>query len=400
MIERISNYFYEFGIKAVDNGHCNRCDGFNTKKDFRGIEYCLDCFLYKEVNSSMYLIRKLRKANKKKHELNLGFDLSVLQKTGSAFLLDNYLNGKNSFLQAVCGAGKTEMVLEVIVEALNKDKRVAFVIPRVEIIKQVTLRIKSYMPNTKVCSLYGGVLFDESFDLIILTPQQLIRFYQEFDLMIIDEVDAFPFVDNLFLERLVNKSTSKKSQYIYMSATVSSKYKKQIENEELAFHMIPRRFHNQDLAVPIFIQADNFQDLRIIDTIKSLNETTKKMIIYLPSIKMGMLFKDYLLELNIDCNLITSETKYKASVLKDFERSKFKVLVSTTILERGVTFNDVNVIVIEAANKVYNEATLIQIAGRVGRSGDDGIVLFFSREKSDAMIKARRKIVEFNKRKI
>ena len=58
-----------------------------------------------------------------------------------------------------------------------------------------------------------------------------------------------------------------------------------------------------------------------------------------------------------------------------------------------------NVIVIEAANKVYNEATLIQIAGRVGRSGDEGIVLFFSSEKSDAMITSRRKIVEFNKRK-
>ena len=66
MIERISNYFYESGIKAVDNGHCNRCDGNNTKKDFSGVEYCLDCFLYKEVNSSMYLIRKIRKTSQKK----------------------------------------------------------------------------------------------------------------------------------------------------------------------------------------------------------------------------------------------------------------------------------------------------------------------------------------------
>ncbi|PKK94884.1 MAG: hypothetical protein CVV60_04165 [Tenericutes bacterium HGW-Tenericutes-5] len=399
MIERISNYFCDFGIKAVDKGHCNRCDGYNTKKDFRGVEYCLDCFLYKEVNSSMYLIRRIRKTSQKKHELNLGFDLSDLQKTGSNFLVENYSNGKDSFLQAVCGAGKTEMVLEVIVEALNKGNRIAFVIPRVEIIKQVALRIQSYLPYTKVCSLYGGVRFDEAFDLIILTPQQLIRFYQEFDLMIIDEVDAFPFVDNLFLERLVKKSSNEKSLFIYMSATVSLKYKKLIEENYLAFHMIPRRFHNQDLAVPIFVQADSYQDIRIIETIKSLNETTKSMIVYLPSIKMGKVFKEYLTGLNINCDLITSEIKYKASVLKDFERGKFKVLISTTILERGVTFHNVNVIVIEAANKVYNEATLIQIAGRVGRSGDEAIVLFLSKEKSDAMVKARRKIVEFNKKK-
>ncbi|HPD99635.1 MAG TPA: helicase-related protein [Bacillota bacterium] len=398
MIERVSKHFYEHGIKAVENGRCKRCNSFNTKMDFRGVEYCLDCYTFKEINSSHYLIRRMRTFKKVVHELELGFELSESQNRGSNFLLMNFTEGKDSFLHAVCGAGKTEMVLKVILEALNKNLSVAFVIPRVEIIKQVYIRISLYLPNTKVSYLYGGANLDESFHLLVTTPQQLIKFYQEFDLLIIDEIDAFPFVDNPFLERLIDKAKKDKARFIYMSATLSKKYEQKIEKKELEYHLIPRRFHKKDLCVPLFVQADDFKSERIIKYITTLIDNNKGLIIYLPSINKGKVFKDYLEGLKINCGLISSETKYKAIVLKDFINGNFKVLISTTILERGVTFNNVNVIVIETDNKVYNEATLIQIAGRVGRSGDDGMVVFFAREKSSAMIKARNKIIEFNRR--
>ena len=398
MIERIVNYFSEIGVKAVENGKCRRCTGVNTKKNFRGIEYCLDCFLFKEVNSSMFLIRRLGNHRQVLHELNLNFELSKSQKLGSEFLKINYLNNKDSFLHAVCGAGKTEMVLQVIVEALSNKKSVAFVIPRVEIIKQVSFRISNYLKNTKVVYFYGGVKLDETFDILITTPQQLIKFYKEFDLMIIDEVDAFPFINNPFLERLIEKASKESCRFVYMSATLSDKYNKMIQRKILEYHLIPRRFHNKDLAVPMLIQVNDFFSDAFFYRIKELIDNTKSLIIYLPSINKGKVYKEYLDKLNIRCGLISSETKYKAIVLKDFVNGNFKVLISTTILERGVTFDNVNVIVIEASNKVYNEATLIQIAGRVGRSGDDGLVVFFSKEKSIAMIRARKKIIEFNER--
>lgn len=396
MIERISSYFYEYGVKAVEKGRCNRCGGDNTKMDFRGIEYCLDCYTFKEVNSTLYLVRKIRTVKRVFHELDLGFELSESQKYGSNFLVKNFIEEKDSFLHAVCGAGKTEMVLQVIVEALNRNLSVAFVIPRVEIIKQVQLRISTYLPKTKVVSLYGGLRLEESFHLLVSTPQQLIKFYREFDLLIIDEIDAFPFVDNPFLERLIDKAKKDTARIIYMSATVSKKYEKKIESKELEYHLIPRRFHKKDLCVPLFVQVSDFQSERVNKYITTLLDNFKGLIIYLPSINKGKIYKDYLEGLKISCGLISSETKYKGIVLKDFINGNFRVLISTTILERGVTFHNVNVIVIEANNKVYNEATLIQIAGRVGRSGDDGMVIFFGEEKSDAMIKARKKIIEFN----
>ena len=43
------------------------------------------------------------------------------------------------------------------------------------------------------------------------------------------------------------------------------------------------------------------------------------------------------------------------------------LLVTTTILERGVTISNVAVAVLGAENPVFDEAALVQISGRVGR---------------------------------
>ena len=99
---------------------------------------------------------------------------------------------------------------------------------------------------------------------------------------------------------------------------------------------------------------------------------------------------------NYYVELITSETKFTKSIIKDFIRKNIQILVSTTILERGVTFKDISVIVLEADSKVFNESTLIQIAGRVGRLDDDGEVIFLSKYQSKAMTEAKRKIIAFN----
>ena len=52
--------------------------------------------------------------------------------------------------------------------------------------------------------------------------------------------------------------------------------------------------------------------------------------------------------------------------------------MTTTILERGVTFPHVQVIVVAADDRIYTTPSLVQIAGRVGRSKDDkeGNVIF------------------------
>jgi len=397
MYERVINFYTRNSIRAIEE-KCNRCNGDNIMIDYNEIKYCLDCYQFQEINSEKFLLREFRQVNDIKPELVLKFKLSSQQNLGSKFLENCYKKRKNAFLQAVCGAGKTEIVLSTILTALTLGERVCFIVPRVEIIKQVSERMKSYFPKTKILTLFGGNNIVDDSPLVISTPQQLIKFYQEFDLIIIDEVDAFPYINNPFLDRLVQKSKKLNAIEFQMSATITKKITSLINNN-FEYYLIAQRYHNRDLAIPKFIKSNSFFDAINLNLILKYDSNNKPLIIYVSSIKKGYILKSILNKKNINVAIITSESKYKKTLIKDFQNLKYTTLISTTILERGVTFPRVNVLVLEADQEIFNEATLIQIAGRVGRNLDEGEIIFSSKFISDEMVKAKKTILEFNRRK-
>jgi len=397
MYERIINEKKMNTVCAIESRRCNRCYGQNIKIDEYGISHCLDCYDYNNITSLDYCLRLKRSLSHNNNVLRIGFPLTIEQKNGSQFLVNCYKKRKNALLQAVCGAGKTEMTLELIKLFLDEGKTVGFVIPRVEIIKQVFKRMKSYFPFTSVSCLYGGCILVMDSPFIILTPQQLIKFYQEFDLIIVDEVDAFPFKDNLFLERLVNKSKRDDAMLVYMSATISDKYKKMIDNGELAYFLLAKRYHELPLPIPEFIQSSGLVNKKVFTIINLLQKENRGLIIYVSSIKKATKLQKIMSIEGYSVQAITSETADKNFVLKLFSRRELNILISSTILERGVTFKNVDVIVLQSEKEVFNQSSLIQIAGRVGRMGDDGRVIFFASTISKEMIAAKKAIMEFNK---
>ncbi|MDA9733348.1 ATP-dependent DNA helicase RecG [Candidatus Pelagibacter sp.] len=73
----------------------------------------------------------------------------------------------------------------------------------------------------------------------------------------------------------------------------------------------------------------------------------------------------------------------KNLILNNFLKNKFKILVSTTIIEVGIDFPNANVIVIENANK-FGLSQLHQLRGRVGRGDKDSTcILMFKSNLSD-----------------
>ena len=83
------------------------------------------------------------------------------------------------------------------------------------------------------------------------------------------------------------------------------------------------------------------------------------------------------------------ESNEKEKVLEKFLQKKYKILVSTTIIEVGIDFPNANVIVIENANK-FGLSQLHQLRGRVGRGEKQATcILMF---KSNLSENARKRI--------
>ena len=73
----------------------------------------------------------------------------------------------------------------------------------------------------------------------------------------------------------------------------------------------------------------------------------------------------------------------KEIILDNFLKNKFKILVSTTIIEVGIDFPNANVIIIENANK-FGLSQLHQLRGRVGRGDkDSSCILMFKSNLSE-----------------
>ncbi|WP_440934241.1 ATP-dependent DNA helicase RecG [Candidatus Pelagibacter sp.] len=78
-----------------------------------------------------------------------------------------------------------------------------------------------------------------------------------------------------------------------------------------------------------------------------------------------------------------TDLEEKNIILNDFLNKKFKILVSTTIIEVGIDFPNANVIVIENANK-FGLSQLHQLRGRVGRGEKESTcILMFKSNLSD-----------------
>ncbi len=85
----------------------------------------------------------------------------------------------------------------------------------------------------------------------------------------------------------------------------------------------------------------------------------------------------------------------KNIILNNFLKNKFKILVSTTIIEVGIDFPNANVIVIENANK-FGLSQLHQLRGRVGRGDKDSTCILMFKNNLSENAKKRIKILKDN----
>ena len=83
----------------------------------------------------------------------------------------------------------------------------------------------------------------------------------------------------------------------------------------------------------------------------------------------------------------------KNEILNNFLKNKFKILVSTTIIEVGIDFPNANTIIIENANK-FGLSQLHQLRGRVGRGDKDSTCILMFKSNLSENAKKRIKILK------
>lgn len=342
---------------------CPRCQNDNVKQlyDINGQCYCRKCIAFKRilVNEKRTTIAKNYRIGTKIY-YNLDFNLSEKQQEISHQLLLNYQNQLNSLVLAVCGSGKTEIVYETICYALMQGHRVCFCVPRKELVKELYERIIDAFKGVSIGVLYGGRQENSDAQFIVCTMHQLYRFENNigFQLMIADEVDAFPFYGNEVLQNIFTRVCV--GHYIKLSATFN---KEDVQDEQLL--IMNRRYHNVDLPVPrCIVVPSSLQKPLALQLIKRMQ---KKCIIFVPRIADVDQCVKYFNRHALLASGVSSIHENNQQVIEQLKQNQLDVVVSTTILERGVTIEDVQVIVLNGEHDLFDSRTLIQIAGRVGR---------------------------------
>lgn len=325
---------------------------------------------------------------------------------------------KEILIWAVCGAGKTEMLFPGITYALQLGKRICIATPRADVVRELLPRFQKAFTNISIQGLYGGSIDkDGTAQLIIATTHQLLRYRHAFDLLIIDEIDAFPFHADASLPFAANRAKASQSTTIYLTATPRAQQRRQIARKKLPHFFVPIRFHGKPLPVPNLKMSFSLKkDLNkyvpptsFMRWLQNRKNPARQLLIFVPTIMLadklkGKLSESFQLEGMIEktehLTAVHASDPDREAKIGLFREKKIIVLLTTTILERGVTFPSVDVAVLDAGHTVFDEAAIVQIAGRAGRSPDDptGEVVLFHDGKTDAMVQAIQSIQLMNKR--
>ena len=358
---------------------CPRCGNEDPSWFYKGAKgwYCRRCVRFRRILVMDEPAGKYPDSPAADPEYVLRFELTKAQKRVSEEVLGKVCEGRSVLVNAVCGAGKTELVYASIYRFLKESKRVGFAISRRQVVLQVAERLRRDFPKLKVVPVCQGFTKDTKGDLIVCTAHQLYRYPSYFDLLILDEPDAYPFSGNEVLQGIAEHAVN--GPMIFLTATPDKWVRDKVKRAEIDVVDLPVRPTGHPLAVPVCRYLPGWLlPGALLKYMKAQKERGRYTIVYFPTIRECEEWAKRLKE-EYAPEVITSHTDDKDAVVDLFMEHKTHFLFATTILERGVTFPGIDIAVYKADHGVYTTSTLVQIMGRVGRDyrdpAGDGIFL-------------------------
>lgn len=286
-------------------------------------------------------------------------------------------------------------------------KRVCVATPRTDVVLELAPRLQKVFPNTFVQALYGGATVEKRYSpLIVATTHQLYRFEQAFDIVIVDEADAFPYTFDKTLQQAVYKAKKPDAPILFVTATPSDDLKDKVKKLNGGYSFIPRRYHTHPLPVPRYDTLFNYQKQIMKGKLpKKLEEWTmnrlyngEPFLIFFPTIELMEKAVVLFQKVHASIEAVYAEDSDRKDKVLALRENKVPGLLTTTILERGITIPKVQVAVVGAESGIFTSSALIQIGGRVGRSADcpTGDLVFFHHGITLQMDEARKEIMMLN----
>ena len=416
------------GIGGITRLKCSKCDDFCA--------FCKNCavlgqsssctpfFLFsnnvKAKEEDVFLKFKYLKENDKIAFLNndnyskilksTNVNLTKLQQRVSDEIFDFIFSSKSQCLVwAVTGAGKTEIMIPLICFYLSLNLNILWTTPRRDVVLELAPRLKEFFPYVDLKVLCGGSkdlwLYGK---LVISTAIQTLRFHNFFHLIIVDEVDAFPLDGNKSSELGIKRAGRNGIKYVFLTATPKESWKERINKGFFTTIILPSRYHGLNLPIPsvfvdffLYKKLENFSPIKtVVNFLDNLKKTDGQALIFVPRVldieKVVNYLKAFLDSTSVDG--VYSQDKRRNEKVLAFRQGKLTILITTTILERGVTVPRCHVLVFGAQHYIFDKASLIQIAGRVGRnlSYTKGVVWFLATQKTEAQVKAIKEIEFLN----
>lgn len=400
-------------IPVISKGRCNRCGSRVYASLPSGKRYCRGCIGLGRTVEGDFLIRNEKDFTFSKLPgggLTWAGKLTPQQEVIAQALVANFSKGRNSLVHAVTGAGKTEMLFPVLAAVLAEGKRACLATPRIDVVNELYPRFTAAFKQIKIGKYHGREYHEPHLERFALcTTHQLLKFYHAFDLLIIDEVDSFPYINNKILHFAAKNAVKAKGCRIYLTATPTADLLKEVRQGTIHILRLKRRFHGGLLPLPrekFFLRPFiNSQGLNshLASEIDKTVKSGHPLLLFVPRIEQIPLYLKALKKMPLlkekKIAGVYAEDPDRLAKVAAFRANKLQVLVTTTILERGVTFKHVWVIVVSAEDDIYNAASLVQIAGRVGRAKEDpsGLVLFCYRKYTKNIRNAIRQIKEMNR---
>jgi competence protein ComFA len=201
--------------------------------------------------------------------------------------------------------------------------------------------------------------------------------------VVLDEAEAFPHRASEMMVNALRRARKNEGKFIFITSTPEPALYARAQRGEVKVVMVPLRHHGVPLPVPRVlvesdIQGERKVPARLFGLVReSLEEDGAQLLVIVPDHEASLRVGAYLGEEFRAIGVQDLDRVLAATSAQDPERDRkvaawvrgeFKLLVTTSLTRRGDQAPHTNMIILYADHEAFDEATLIQLAGRVGWS--------------------------------